>query len=219
MAVLVSAILDDAAVYLNDATKSRFTYAVLLPYVKRAHKQLQLELHLNDVSALLEVSALDTVLAGATVMTTQPTDLIEPSGMWERLLGSTDTLNPMTRKEFEPEEIAGASLTYWTWREQVITFIGATTDRQVKLRYLKSATAITNEASSVSVLDADLYLAPYTAGLAAKYIGENYERGQQLMNEAEINLNKVIRRNVKKRQGLTGRRKSFTTNLRRGGRY
>src|SRR3990167_4335126 len=100
MSVVVSSILADAAVFLNDASQSRFTNTSLLPYVKRAYRELQLQLHLNDFDTLREVSSNFTISAGATVITGQPADLIEPIGLQERAASSSELFIPMYRVQF-----------------------------------------------------------------------------------------------------------------------
>lgn len=213
-AVQVSTILADAAVFLNDPTQSRFTNTALFPYVKRAYRELQLLLHLNDFDTLREASAAIVVGIGSTSLTL-PADLVEPNFLEERLNGSSDSYSPMFRADNLPNRQPVNSLIDWEWREEAINFVGALTARQVKINYLKSGDTIVSANSLVNIIDADLYLAPKTAGLAAKYIGENYERGRELESEAEANIDKVIRRNVKKKQSMPVRRLSFSSWLRK----
>jgi hypothetical protein len=215
MSVLASAIMADAAVFLNDASQSRFTNTALLPYLKRAYRELQLELHLNDFDTLREVTSSPIVVTAGVTTLTLPVDLIEPTFMTERLNGSSELYQEMRRVNNLPSRLASSSLLEWEWREEAINFVDATTSRQVKLRYLKSGDAITSANSLISIIDSDLYLAPMTAALAAKYIGENYDRGKELAEEAEANVDKIVRRNVKKKQGMPVRRRAFSRYLRR----
>lgn len=198
---------------MNDPSQSRYTNTVLMPYLKRSWRLLQLRLHLNDASALRESSA--AIVVTATQPLIQPVDLIEPIQLLERLNGSQDSYQLMDRTEFETDLQPTDRLRYWTWREDTIIVPTATTERQVKIRYLKSATAIGDVNSFVALIDADLYLAPMTASFAARYVGENFTRGHELKAEAESHLDEIIRRNVKKRQSMPSRRRSFSRWVRR----
>ncbi len=137
--------------------------------------------------------------------------------MEERLLGSTDNYQEMNRADNLESRQQSDSLRNWEWREEAINFVGATTSRQIRLRYLKSGSTITSANSTISIIDAELYMTPRTAGLAAKYIGENYERGKELTEEADASVDQIIRRNVKKKQGMPVRRRSFSSYLRKRG--
>ncbi len=45
----------------------------------------------------------------------------------------------MTKCEFLPEyQVTWQSLIYWTWQEQTIKFLGATSDREVKIHCIRA---------------------------------------------------------------------------------
>jgi hypothetical protein len=215
MPITGGSVMDESAAFLNDPSKSRFTYAVMTPMLKRAWKELQLELHLNDVPVLFELTTSITVAIGNTSFGGDlPSDIVEPIQLEERNDGSSDDYAPMERREYITVGPKSDSLLIWAWREEVIEFLGANTARDVRMRYLKSMTPVTDENTALPILDSDLYLAPKVASYVAKYIGENFERGRELDAEARSNVDKIIRRNIKKRQRMTARRRSFSRWLR-----
>lgn len=65
-----------------------------------------------------------------------PSDMIYPERVWERSTGSQNTFIPLTQPQFGlPSCLQGPSLGLWEWRNDNIWFPGATTTRDVRLRY------------------------------------------------------------------------------------
>ena len=214
--VSVNDILDEAAALLNDPTQKMFTDVILLPYVKRAFEDLQLELHVSQVQVLNEISTVQTVNALATAFPSLPADLVQPSKMEERSVGSADTFTPMYEKEWEPNASQDVSLRYWVWREQVINFIGATTAREVKLYYLKSLTSIIDAGSIIPVNYCKSYMAARTAYYAAAYVGENPTKAKMLRDDADEALEKLMTIDANRRQSLPVRRIPASRSINRG---
>lgn len=183
--MFVSDILSSAASLLNDRDKVTWTDAVLLPYYQKAHKEIVQAYENNGSPILKEVSALTTVAIGEKTITTI-TDIRTPLKLFERASGSSDKFKEMRETDWEPEDEPGDTLKYWNWREGVITLLGATTARQVKLRYIKTIEAPNSANSTVVVPEAELFLASRTAALAAGLSGGNFERASALASDAEV---------------------------------
>jgi hypothetical protein len=202
--------------YLNDIDGITWTDAHLLPLIQEAHKELQAELSLNDIAVVrtqitnapssvgLHLPAYQISLSLAGLM---PSDLLEPIEINERDWGDTtpeDYLN-MIRMSFLPNYTQNNFLFYWTWMGEDIVFLGATTDRDLQIRYRSSITTPRNMNSTMGFLRAELYVGPRAASLACGTTGD-IKKGNWLQAQADRNLDVVIRSNVKNDQGTAVRR-------------
>lgn len=216
MQVSVNDIVDEAAALLNDPTQKMYTDTILLPYVKRAFQDLQLQLHLEQVQVLNEISTVQTVNAGAVTYPSLPSDLIQPSKMEERAAGSSNSFTPMYEKQWEPNTTPGTELRYWTWREQAINFIGATVSREVKLYYLKQLTAIVDVNSIIPVNFCQPFMASRTAYYAAAFAGENPTKAKMLKDDADEAFEKLLTMEANRRQSMPVRRIPASRSINRG---
>jgi hypothetical protein len=208
------AITEATSVFLNDPSKTRFTDVIMLPYIKRAHRELQIRYHNNGISLLNEVSSTVTIGAGDLTMgVNQPSDMVEPRHLEERASGETTYID-MTQKIWEPDDEQTSHLRYWVWREELIQFLGATEARQVRVYYLKSLSAISATSSPLGILNGLGFIAARAAALAARFNGQNSGLGESIDNEAAFFLQELIRRGTKTNQGTRTRRKSFRHKLR-----
>jgi len=202
-------VVDEASVLLGDPDQTKWDFAVLLPLLQKAHRELQVDLNLSGLPVLKEVSAILTVPALAVSLgALLPADLIEPVSLGERQSGTSDLFNDMIQTTWEPEDVQTTTLRYWSWREENIVFLGATVAVDVKLRYIKGLTAPTSEGSPLGFINAQLFLGPRTAALAAAVAG-NLAVAQALNADAEIQKAKVIRYNVKQMQAIPKRRRPY----------
>jgi hypothetical protein len=200
-----TAALDSARSYLNDVGKSIWTDSVLLPYLKEAHRDLQIMLFLNGIPVLKERSATLQVAAGAIILANQPADLLEPILMKERSSGSSEGWITMQEQDYESDIQQMSSLIYWCWREEAINFVGATTNREVLLRYWKGLTLPIDENSILGFIFAEVFLGPQAAGYAAKAVG-NITLAAENFDAAKQKLDIIIRANIKGAQGRSSRR-------------
>jgi len=93
-----------------------------------------------------------------------------PLKLWERANGSSDDFVEMTDLTDHgglPSQPQGLELQYWEWRADGIYFLGATQDRQIRLRYEKSYPAFVDGTSAVLIRDAIEPIAYFAAALAA----------------------------------------------------
>src|SRR5215467_2502994 len=144
MSYTLATAMDASAALLNDPAKTDYTYAVMLPYVAIALAELQEAFELNNIPVTNSQNGSISVVTGVTRIdfTTTPalpSNLVEIQQAWERLLGSSEPYIPLTKMEFLPHYLDGepvSQLIYWSWVGQGMEFLGAETDREVKLDYI-----------------------------------------------------------------------------------
>lgn len=206
--------LDSARTYLNDQGQQIWTNALLLPFLKEAHRDLLLTLLHNGIPVIREKSAAINITAVTGLIVTLPADLVEPISLKERAQTSTSVTDyvSMEEKDFEPDTPQTTELRYWCWREEAINLVGATTARTVLLRYLKSLATITAVGDSLGFILAEIFLGPQTAAYAANSVGNKtlaselaYIKGKQ-DGVAGSRLSQIVAINVKGMQNLPARR-------------
>jgi hypothetical protein len=211
-------VMDRSASLLNDTAKSIFTYVVQLPYLNMAQDELSEVLEQNNVPATNEKSS---ILVVTTAMTdiggltgpALPSDLIEVRGAYERLSGSSEDFQIMSRVDFLPPFTQlTESLIYWTWQQQIIYFLGATSARDVRLDYLAvvmPTLSSTTGTDNITLFNAKSFLSYRTAALCAEFVGENTSRAQELNEFAQMALDRFLSINTKGRQSSPVRRRPF----------
>lgn len=209
-------VMDQSAVLLNDAAKDIYTYTTMLPYLKIAYDELAEQYETNNIPITNETntsSVITTAMTdiGGSTGPALPTDLIEPRTLYERLDGTTDDYIPMTKKEFLPPftELTD-SLVYWVWQDQIIKFLGALTDRDVRIDYIgNTLTPLVDNTTIISAINSKSFLSFRTAALCAAYIGENPDRASQLQGDADNALGRLLNIPVKSNQAIATRRRPF----------
>jgi len=214
MAITLATILPKSAALCNDPSQTVYTADKLLPFAKIAHGDFLLELASNGMPLIEEEVASASIAALATAYPSQPTDLVVPIELSERAYGSSDQYIPMTKRVWDPDEARTTILRYWTWREGLIRFLGATTARQVRLRYQKTPNAIESTSSAIPADAAEQYYVFKIAELASRFLGENPSRADALFGSAMSALNKYLNAEVKKLQNVPVQRPGY--NWRRG---
>ena len=208
MPLLASEVMDESAkVYLNDSTRIRWPDTILLPYLRSAIGELQNELESNDLPPIYEISAVIPVLGGSTVLTL-PVDFVFPVALSERAPNGT-TFQGMTEVTWEPDTPPSAELRYWSFRENIIHLLGATGNREVKLKYLRSLNAIATENSIIEIANAKGFLAARTAGLASQFGGAATARATNANDRAEYFKRLVLAAIVKRLQDRPVRRRGY----------
>lgn len=221
MGYTIASILPRVVARLNDFNQSNFTNDVLTPYAQDAADEMQLELELNGILALEKITSTPIVIpkvsnfvpgqfVSMSSLSLLPSDMLEPQAIEERLSGSTDLFRDMVRRMWTPDILPTDSLRYWNYREEDIFFLGATTNRDIVIKYLKRLVVITDPSSTVSINNSQLYMITKIAALAARFVGENETRASELDAEALTYLNKVTRIGVKSKQGTRTRRRPFS---------
>ena len=198
-------------VYLNDPSGNLWSFRTLIKKIQLAFIDLQMELQSNNIDAIRKTSTIQTIplvtppISSPVTMPTQPIDLVVPLEMEERLSGTTDLFDPMQQTEWEPDDFIQERLRYWWWDQETIQFLGATSNRDVKLHYLAAPVMPQGECDSLGVINATSFLAPQTAGYAAQSLGQ-HGRADKFFAKAQMMLAKLININVKPRQDRPIRR-------------
>lgn len=197
--------LEAASVYLNDRARAHYDDTVLLPYLKKAYKDLQLEMFLQGSVVLEETSSAALLLPALSVSMTDsailPSDLIEPVEVFERV-GINDAWEPLGLETWEPttNPVDFQYLNVYTWREQDIKFRGCNRAMYVMLHYRKELSSITGANSAIAVFNSSPYLSAKTAFYAAGFGGGNTTRAQAALSGAETALSKLNQVQVRENQ-------------------
>jgi len=224
--MLASEVMNDSAAFLNDRARSMFTYTVQIPYLNVALSELREIMEQNNVPMTNESAVGIVLTAGLTGIggpnenPALPPDLIEPQELFERSNGTTQDFIPMVKKDFLPNrETLTISLVYWSWQGQMIKFLGATGDREIKINYVANAVPrIVTENDPISVINARTFLGYRTAALCARFIGENESRSQELTGNAQVGMDRFLSISTKGRQSIFTRRRPFMASYKvRGG--
>lgn len=209
-------VMDSSAALLNDSAKTNFTYAAQLPYLKIAAQELQEEMELANVPTTNKKSSVFVITTamtdiGGTTGPALPTDLIEIQGAYERLSGSNEDFQYMSKVEFLPPfTVLLESLVYWAWQGQVVNFLGATTTRDVRLDYIATfLPTIVDENTSIVLFNSKSFLTYRNSALCAEFIGENKTRADELNVFAGQALDRFLGINNKGRQSFPVRRRPF----------
>lgn len=190
----------------------------LVPFMNVAYRKIQRSLANigstvfteDDVYAVIpQVTAVDP----ATVMTYQPPgDLLNPLKLWERQSGSADDfveMVDMTDRGGLPSEAQGPALGFWEWRVDAIYFIGATQDRQIRLRYQKQLPDLVDSTSPILIRSCRNALTFFTAALASQARGSPLaERWEAAGTDA---LNAILSRDIRSRQRSPVRRRPYSS--------
>ena len=191
MSVQLSVVLATARTLLNDDAATNWTDAALIPKAQQAHNELQIKLR-RAAAPVMRGFYTETITAGGLVFVTPPSDLVAPIQLWETAQGGgVNTYQLMTESDPLPNVVAGPLMIYWAWVEEVVTFIGATANRQIMMRYWRAIPLPTTNTDLIGFINGELYLAPRTAALAAGSVGQAQEMGV-LSQLADGSLTEVI---------------------------
>jgi len=228
MILTAQQVMDSAAALLNSsALGGVFSYASQMPYLNIAMEELQEYAELNNIP-VTDKSEYDIPVAiglselNFTDIPKLPRDLIEIQVVYDRLAESDDQYLPLTRCTFLPSPATPiAQLVYWTWQDQKILFIPATTEREVRLDYIRSIfTPVVDKSDTIAMINCKSYLEFRTAALISEFIGENPTRAGSLNGMAGAALERSMNIGVKGQQAIAVRRRPFNQNYKSyGGGY
>jgi hypothetical protein len=183
MALIALDVLQEIKGLMNDPSGSIYPDIALIPLLNKSYRELQVKLSALGITVTRDVSGTTFLLAGIKTLgdgSGLPTDLIYPIELAERTSGSNEIFMPMQETEWEIEVPPGTTLGVWTWREEALWFTGASTDRQILIRYVKSLSPITDGTSPILINDSQTWLSQRTAALAALLLGHNPSRAEAL---------------------------------------
>jgi len=191
MSVQASVVLATARTLLNDDSATNWTDASLIPKLQQAHKELQIKLR-RAAAPLMKSKYTEVIPAGNTTFATPPADLVAPIQLWENVTsGATNLYTLMTEADPLPNVIQVATMVWWAWIEEAVTFIGSTANRQVLMLYWRALPLPAVNTDLIGFINGELYLAPRTAAIAAGSVGQAAEMGT-LAAMADASLNEVI---------------------------
>jgi hypothetical protein len=219
MGYQIGTLFPRVAARLNDPNQTLYTNAVLLPYAQDAGDELQAELELNGVLVLETISAIIVVpqitnfVPGQFVSLAQlnllPADMLEPQTLKERLSGSPDMFLPMVRRMWTPDILPTDFLRYWDYRNEDIFLLGCNNTQDVLIEYLQRRININSITDPVNVNNSQQFMINRIAAMAARYIGENPTRADELDKVAQENMNWLLGIAAKSKQGTRTRRRPF----------
>lgn len=191
MSVQLSVVLTTARTLLNDDAQTNWTDAALIPKAQQAHKELQIKLR-RAAAPVMKNFFEATINASTTSIASPPTDLVAPIQLWETTVGgAVNTYALMTEADPLPNVIPTGTLTWWAWIDEVVTFIGATANRQILMSYWRALTLPQVNTDLIGFINGELYLAPRTAALASGSVGQTQEM-KDLTDMAMQSLTEVI---------------------------
>jgi len=202
-------VIESARTFLNDDSAITWSDATLIPKAREAHRELLCKLQASDIPITKETSVAIVVAAGAVNLgVNQPTDMVIPIELFERLSGSSELYSSMTPLRTVPTSATQSTrLIYWMWAGGTIEFIGATSDREVKIKYKKSITAPTKMTESYDFVQAEMYIGPRTASLAL--LGKDKELANSIKSIADSAFADIIQMNIVGAQNLPSRRRGY----------
>jgi len=224
LSISVASVLNDVRVFLNDTNQTYFNNTVLAGPFRIAYRDLRDELFDNQIRVTGETSeAIEITTSmrdiGGPTGPALPTNFVVPVLLWERESGSDADYFLMNEVRTLPKSsVLTAYLQWWTYQNQIIKFLGATTDRQVKIDYIANTLGFPEAPEDrLNVFNCASFLAYRTAGLAAEFQGENAERAASLNANAQGAIDKLINLDVKNQQSMPVRRRPFMANYKRSG--
>lgn len=195
------------------------TDAVLVPLANAAYRKLQRRMW----QAGSKTTTNDVILSNVPASTTQlsdsstpqlPVDFLAPRELWERIAGSgTGFVGfvPMKQVDAIPNVPVAGYNGVFSWWDETLNFLGATSILDIRLRYFVGFPAISDASSVITVRGASDCIAYWTAFLAATSRGAiNAASFAQMFEDA---MAEFLRMQIHSRQYLVSRRRPY-----RGGR-
>jgi hypothetical protein len=203
---------------LNDTGSQLYNDAVLLPHFQSAWMILQSKMRSNGIPVTRDSGVVITIPAGGKGLSfasiapypTLPPDLINIIEVHEK--GPTEDDSFYVRMDdytFLPDIPVGQNLRYYAWAEGRLEFLGATEDRMIRIRYLKYLQEITSSNSSITVPGTEDFLIHKVGALAARYIGQNATRANELEMEAVRARDDFMNTEAKGKQGDPVQRRPY----------
>lgn len=187
-------------VYLNDISGITYNTALLLPFIKDAYEEFQLELELHNVSSK-STFEFKTIPAGSNLYAPLPPLFVWPEKMEERKSGTADSFTPMFQRDFESNTPTSNILGFYCFREDGIHLPDASEDRQVLLYYKKAFPEI-NDDNDVVFGRSKSYLAAKISAMALHLIAQNNTLADSCNTKAEEHLKKLVKVYNKMDQGI-----------------
>lgn len=145
---------------------------------------------------------------------TLPSDLLMPLVLWERTSQTNDTFTPMQEQtDGLPPRNQNDRLTQWEWRSGRINFVGATTPRDIRIRYEGVfpqffASSLNFSATYIPIQDCEDFVA-YTTASKIVFALSNPAMAQALDAKAQQHLFDLRNQDVRRKQQVTYKRRPY----------
>lgn len=208
----------------NDQEVQVLTQTFLLPYINAMQEELTQRLRSAGVDRLRFSSVLD-VPAGTTSITTASTPplptspvLDEPDVLFEKDHGADDsTYREMIESQQLPDIPQQSALVYWNWDGGTINFVGATTERDVRVHYFGDLAALTDSTDTISIVGSNNALAFLTA--AAVMLSRDVATAAQFQAKGNYYIDLLINEQIKVKQREPLRRRPMRSRARYQNRF
>ena len=141
-----------------------------------------------------------------------PSDLLQPYVLWEQTVGSEFNFNPMDQpQEGLPSVLQGPNLCMWEWRNYKIYMVGATQNKNLRLRYQFSQVPLNVPAedfdsTTIPILDCQDSFANYIAAMYGRAGGANPKVVDDVEAAGDAAMNDMAEEYVRRSQTVTYRR-------------
>lgn len=163
---------DLARVYLNDQNVQLWDDNLLMPMMYIAHLELQTKLK-SRAAPIMKGFSEQVLNPYQTELSAVIADLVLPIQIWEKPLGAPQlNYQLMTETDVLPILPPSGALTWWSWSQEILNFIGSTIANEVLVIYWRRLPIPTDVEDSIGIIDGELYLAPRIAAIAAASVGE-----------------------------------------------
>lgn len=156
--------------HLADPDGEVYNNQQLLPFVQMAYQEMY-EKMLNMGLSAPEMTATYTLPANTLSLTPATAGIsnfgeLQAEGLSERLAGSTEKYIALREQEDLSQWDPIDRLRYFEWRNETFYFVGATTDRDLRIEYWASGSAPTS--GSLGIDGCQLFMAARGAALACR---------------------------------------------------
>ncbi len=227
LAVKAESVFDGVRALMNDSDGNLYTDEVILPYFKLGYDGLRQDFEESSIPFSNITSENITIPAGVTSIGNPneagspalPTDLVEIYEMYERTAGTNQDYMLMRRRNFLPKTTVQTEfLEVFTWQKQIVRFLGATSDIEVKIDYIAdSLREVVDGNTLITPFNCQTFLKYRTAALCSVFIGENETRGSILNQEADNARTILLNIGTKFQQSMPVRRRPFRANWKNRG--
>lgn len=219
MSFPASDVYDMVRSLMNDQLAAVYTNTLLQPYLNIALRDLSSLLERANVPVSNATSVTYDIAAGVDNIggndpsdLALPEDLEEIQGLYQRQ-NENENFFLITRLEFLTaleEQPRTSYIPAWAWMGQVIRFIPANSDLQLKINYVANAVpTIDADATQIGIIGSLNYLGYRTGALASMYVGENETRALSLQKQADDEWDDIMGIATKGRQSISTRRRPF----------
>ena len=208
-------IVTRAQAALGDQSGDFWVLANLLPFINTAYRSFDRAYRINSIPFARARVVLTPFTAGTLKLdrTTSPlacpTDFLEPIEIWEKNVGDPDTgYGLMDRASDQLPDIAqGTSLNIWDWFQGSIYFLGATTDRTLRLDYQRGVVDLVSGTDALVLDDALDPVAYLAASEAANSVGQK-ALGDSLLAKGTQMIDDLVTTEIKTMQRTSRRRRA-----------